>query len=99
MTRGKANTIVNDFFKDMNPSYWNGEGEQPKDFDGKIWECNLTDKFNLEITLQHNGVDGWCHYCDIVPKNSGDSIDALSGYGIDSPLNLADTIMDLCREY
>lgn len=30
---------------------------------------------------------------------SGESFDMLSGYGIDSPLNLVDTIMDLCKEY
>lgn len=26
-------------------------------------------------------------------------IDGYFGYGIDSPQNLADTIMDICREY
>ena len=33
MTREKATRIVNDFFNDMNPTLWNGEGNKPESFD------------------------------------------------------------------
>ena len=44
MTRAKANTIVNDFFRDMNPTFWNGNGNKPSTFDERIWEYPLTEK-------------------------------------------------------
>lgn len=53
---------------------------------------------SLEITLSQDDNE-WKHYCDLVYTSSGESFDMLSGYGIDSPLNLVDTIMDLCKEY
>lgn len=43
--------------------------------------------------------DGWCHYCDLVYQSDDSSFDMLSGYGIDSILNVTDTVMDLCRDY
>lgn len=55
-----------------------------------------------------NGIDffyggwngnGWHHCCDLVDAKSNDSVDMLSGYGIDSALNLVDTVMDLCKDY
>ena len=38
MTREKANIIANDFFKDMNHDFWNGNGKKPTSFDERIWE-------------------------------------------------------------
>ena len=46
-----------------------------------------------------NEEDGWCHYCDLVYQSDDSSFDMLSGYGIDSILNVTDTVMDLCRDY
>lgn len=42
---------------------------------------------------------GWCHYCDLVYQSDDSSFDMLSGHGIDSILNVTDTVMDLCRDY
>lgn len=47
----------------------------------------------------YNEEDGWCHYCDLVYQSDDSSFDMLSGYGIDSILNVTDTVMDLCRDY
>ena len=99
MTRARANAIVNDFFRDMNPTFWNGSGNKPFTFNEKIWEYPLTEKTYLEITLVYDDVDGWHHCCDLVDTKSNDSVEMLSGYGIDSALNLVDTVMDLCRDY
>lgn len=32
MTRAKANAIANDFFREMNPTFWNGKGGKPSTF-------------------------------------------------------------------
>lgn len=98
MTREKAENIVNDFFKEMNPTFWNGKGNKPQTFREETWEFNLTDDVSLEIVSAQDDEE-WNHYCDLVYTSSGESFDMLSGYGIDSPLNLIDTIMDLCKEY
>lgn len=95
----KASTIVNDFFADMNPSLWNGSTSMPKSFDNRAWQYPLTDDVNLEITFVYNEEDGWCHYCDLVYQSDDSSFDMLSGHGIDSILNVTDTVMDLCRDY
>lgn len=97
MRRSKANAIVNEFFRDANPSFWDGKGNKPSVFYEGIWEYPLTEKVRLEITLVHDDIDGWHHCCDLVDTESNDSLDMLSGYGIDSALNMVDTIMDLCR--
>ena len=98
INRAKANMIVNDFFRDMNPSFWNGKGDKPSSFNERIWEYPLTDEIRLEIVFVCDDIDGWHHCCDLVDTKSNDSIDMLSGYGIDSALNLADTIMCLCQD-
>ena len=68
-------------------------------FDDRAWQYPLTDDVNLEITFVYNEEDGWCHYCDLVYQSDDSSFDMLSGYGIDSILNVTDTVMDLCRDY
>ncbi len=65
----------------------------------ECWKCPLTDDVNLEITFVYNKEDGWCHYCDLVYQSDDSSFDMLSGHGIDSILNVTDTVMDLCRDY
>lgn len=69
------------------------------EFDNRAWQYPLTDDVNLEITFVYNEEDGWCHYCDLVYQSDDSSFDMLSGHGIDSILNVTDTVMDLCRDY
>lgn len=83
----KAKNIVDTFFKDMNPTFWNGKGNKPQTFKEQIWEFSLTDNVSLEITLSQDDNE-WNHYCDLVYTSSGESFDMLSGYGIDSPLKI-----------
>lgn len=99
MTREKATKIVTDFFSDMNPDMWDGNGNKPESFDERAWQYQLTDGVTLEITFANDEVDGWRHYCDLVFTSDNSSFDMLSGYGIDSPQNIIDTVLDLCRAY
>lgn len=99
MKREVAEKIAEEFFDDMNPDFWNGEGQFPKTFDSRSWQYPLNDKVVLEITLGYDEIDGWKHFCDLIYISTNDSFDMLSGYGIDSSFNLIDTIMDLCRDY
>ena len=92
MIREKAKNIVDAFFKDMNPTLWNGKGNKPQTFKEQIWEFSLTDSVSLEITFSQDDNE-WNHYCGLVYTSSRESFDMLSGYGIDSPLNLVDTIL------
>lgn len=71
----------------------------PKSFDDRAWQYPLTDDVNLEITFVNTEEEGWCHYCDLVYQSDDSSFDMLREYGIDSILNVTDTVMDLCRDY
>lgn len=99
MERKVAEKIVESFFNDMNPDFWNGKGKCPNTFDTRQWQYPLNDEVSLEITLGYDEIDGWKHFCDLVYSSNDESFDMLSGYGIDSPLNLIDTILDLCKNY
>lgn len=59
----------------------------------------IVDGINLEITFAYDEEDGWHHYCDLVYTKDNSSFDLMSGYGIDSKLNVIDTVMDICRDY
>lgn len=99
MTRECADSIAKQFLQDMNSDMWDGKGRKPTTFDERTWECQLTEMVSLEIVFVYNDEDDWCHCCDLVHKADNSSFDMLSGYGIDSVLNITDTIMELCREY
>lgn len=99
MKRETAEKIVKDFFNQMNPEMWNGNGNRPTSFDDRAWQYPLTNEVNLEITFVNSEEDGWCHYCDLVYASGNSSFDMLSGYGIDSVQNIIDTVLDLCRDY
>lgn len=100
MTKEKANMIANDFFKDMNPTLWNGEGNKPSTFDERIWEYELSKDDYLDISFYYDffGAE-WFHCCEIVDKQSDEMTAMLSGCGINSILNLVDTIMNICKNY
>ena len=99
MKRETAEKIVKNFFNQMNPDMWSGNGNRPISFDDRAWQDPLTNEVNLELTFVNNEEDGWCHYCDLVYESDNVSFDMLSGYGIDSVQNIIDTVLDLCRDY
>ena len=99
MKRETVEKIVKNFFNQMNPDMWSGNGNRPISFDDRAWQYPLTNEVNLELTFVNNEEDGWCHYCDLVYESDNVSFDMLSGYGIDSVQNIIDTVLDLCRDY
>lgn len=99
MKRETAEKIVKNFFNQMNPDMWSGNGNRPISFDDRAWQYPLTNEVSLELTFVNNEEDGWCHYCDLVYESDNVSFDMLSGYGIDSVQNIIDTVLDLCRDY
>ena len=72
---------------------------KPESIEERPWQCKIANGINLEITFAYDEEDGWCHYCDLVCTKDDSSFDVVSGYGIDSKLNVIDTVMDICREY
>lgn len=99
MKRETAEKIVKNFFDQMNPDMWSGNGNRPISFDDRAWQYPLTNEVNLELTFVNNEEDGWCHYCDLVYESDNSSFDMLSGYGINSVQNIIDTVLDLCMDY
>lgn len=100
MTRERAEKIAEEFFEDMNPEFWDGSGNKPKSFDERIHEFPLTENDRLDISMYYDDCDRvWCHCCEIVDDKSDTMMEMMTGYGIDSKLNLIDTIMDLCVNF
>lgn len=92
--------IVKEFYKQMNPDIWDGSGERPDSFDTHAWEYPLTDAVHLELAFGYDESDGgWKYFCDLVYSSDNSSFDMTSGHGIDSPQNIINSVMQLCREY
>ena len=107
MTQEKAEQIANEFLKDMNPSLWNGYGDRPDDFNCMIWEDTECFKdagmYSLQIMFEEderffNGDLSWNTYVDIIDTNSDEVVQYGSCYGIDSLLDIANLIMEVCGQ-
>lgn len=81
----------------MNPDLWNGEGNKPKSFNEMIWDYPISDTVNLEVTFGYDELDGWKYYCDLVYESDNSSFAEQSGYGINFPHNITNTILELCK--
>lgn len=100
MKKTRVKLIVKEFYKQMNPDMWNGSGERPDSFDTHAWEYPLTDAVHLELAFGYDESDGgWKYFCDLVYSSDNSSFDMTSGHGIDSPQNMINSVMQLCREY
>lgn len=90
----KSMDIAREHLRRMNPSNWNGKGDQPEDFNPKIATYDIDKYLILDISFEFE--DGeWTHYCELRNRESENLLNALHGYGVDSPQNLADTIADV----
>ena len=81
-----------------NPSSWDGIGDPPSDFDSRIATYRINAYMELDISFEQNRDDGWLHCCELRDAATGDLLEILHGYGINSPQNLADTIEDITKE-
>lgn len=104
MERIEAERIAQEFIDEMNPDLWNGIGDTPDNLDTRIVTYNINSENNeLDISLEleenpETGEKEWTHCCELRDKDNGDLMDIQHGYGIDSIPNLADTILDICKE-
>lgn len=97
--RKGAEKIALDFLNSVNPYQWDGAGEKPDYVSTLIHTYDFQSKFGNELDISLEKDEGkWTHYCELRDKETGDLLAALHGYSVDSYLNLADTIMDICRE-
>lgn len=100
MKKTRVKLIVKEFYKQMNPDMWDGSGERPDLFDTHAWEYPLTDAVHLELAFGYDESDGgWKYFCDLVYSSDNSSFDMTSGHEINSPQNMINSVMQLCREY
>lgn len=98
MKKIRAASIVNSFCKEMNPDMWDGSGERPDTFDTHAWEYPLTDAIHLELAFGYDESDGgWKYFCDLVYSSDNSSFDMTSGYGINSPRSMTESVIQLCQ--
>lgn len=94
--RKRAESMAKAFLAAANPSNWDGKGEKPKSLDLRVTSFRLPDAKNVRLDISIEQDEGeWCHYCEVVDITNNCALEVLHGYGIDSYLNLADTILDL----
>lgn len=95
MNRAKAEQIVSEFLRDMNPHLWDGKkSPKPTSFDDHPWEYPLSETVNLEITFAED--DGWRCCCDLVDSQSNTSFDMRSCSEINSAARIANVVIELC---
>lgn len=105
VTREWAESVAKDFISRQNPTNWNGEGKRPKELSRICCTYDFGSPYVvLDIYFEYDsGNKEWIHVCEVVDKNSnGEYVgmcERLSGYGVNSYLNVADTIMDICNTY
>lgn len=101
MTREYAEQIAKDFINEMNPTNWDGKGKRSKELDTRIKTYDFGSPYVvLDISFEYDRLDKqWTHYCEIVDRKTAELCVPLHGYGINSYLNLADTILDICNSY
>lgn len=95
----EAKKIAENFLSRMNPENWDGVGEKPESFDTRIVTYDI-DSYDVELDISFEYDEDekcWLHYCEVRDKASGDMVEPLHGYGVDSVQNLTDTILDICH--
>lgn len=104
MNRTNVENIAMHHLSKMNADMWDGNGTKPKNFDSRIITYQLSEGMALDISFEEvedpdSREKEWEHYCELRDEASGDFLHGYHGYGIDSILNLADTIDDICSGY
>ena len=99
MTRKIAEEIAETFILSHNPNAWDGKENMDEDFSTDIEVHNLDENVYMTIQFEIDADEGgnWAHEVKLYSKAKDEMIDGYFGYGIDSPKNLADTILDLCE--
>lgn len=102
MTCDLSKQIAEEFIESHNPNHWNGAGTKDKSFttDMEVYRIFTEDVYmTIQFEIDPDEGGRWAHEVKLYRTQNDELIDGYFGYGIDSPQNLADTIMDICREY
>ena len=105
ITREWAQKTAEDFIQNRNPTGWSGSKKRPKEFSKMCCTYDFGSPYVLlDIYFEYDTVENaWCHVCEIVEKESETGTvemrERLSGYGVNSALNIVDTILDICNTY
>lgn len=94
-----AREIAQKHLNKMNPDKWDGTGDRPASFDERICTYEIGSKLaELDVSFYFDeDADMWCHYCELREKDTEYLLQPISGYGVDSFLNLVDSIEDACQ--
>lgn len=99
MVRKDAEFIAQCFMDEMNEKMWDGKGNKPFYFDEAQYEYPIGHGFLVGIHFYYDADDEeWGHYCRLIDADD-EVVDYMTGYGIDSVQNIADTICNLCENY
>lgn len=94
--RKYATAMANAYLQRVNPCNWDGRGDKPSDVDTSSMSFDIPGDSCHRMDISMDIDDGeWCHLCQLVDTKSNRVIEYEHGYGVDSVLNLTDTIMDL----
>ena len=96
VSRKYATAMAKAFLLRMNSNSWDGRGEKPSDVETNAMSFDIPGDACHRLDISIDIDDGeWCHLCQLVDIQSKIVIEFEHGYGVDSILNLTDTIMDL----
>ena len=87
-----AYNIAKEHLEKANPSMWDGDGPMPSDFQQNVFTYSIDDLKEISINFALDANAGWLHCCKLREKDTSKTLYAISGYGIDSIEDLADTI-------
>ena len=105
ITKEWAEKTAENFIQNRNPTAWDGNGKRPNEFSKRCCTYDFGSPYVLlDVYFEYDAEDKkWGHVCEIVDKKSSAGMvgmrERLSGYGVDSVMNIADTIFDICSTY
>ena len=89
--------IADTHIRAKNPDNWDGRAGESRNFDPYPASYPLDRDTDIMIKFIHDE-DGWGHEVSIRNRRTGTMLSRCTGYGIDSPQNLADSILDAIRD-
>ena len=93
----KALEIAKEHFRRVNPSMWDGNGEQPSSFKNQRITYSVNKYTELDVSFEWDDIDGWQHCCKLRDTLTSNILAVQYGPWIGSPQQLADTIVEICK--
>ena len=95
--REKALEIAAEHIRRINPSMWDGNGEPPADFVNHRITYSVNRFTELDVSFEQDN-HGWRHCCKLRDTLTNNIVAIQYGPGIDSPQQLANTILKICKK-